>query len=90
MRTWRLGPFNLPEPKHLGPVLVAWGFSIMIMVSQNDLGSSLMFFTLFVVMLWVATSRTSYLVVGGAAVRRRRRTCRGASSPTSRSGSRSG
>jgi len=65
MRTWRLGPLNLPEPKHLGPVLVAWGFSIMIMVSQNDLGSSLMFFTLFVVMLWVATSRTSYLVVGG-------------------------
>ena len=38
----------------------------MIMVSQNDLGSSLMFFTLFVVMLWVATSRTSYLVVGAA------------------------
>ncbi len=65
MRTWRLGPLNLPEPKHLGPVLVAWGFSIVIMVSQNDLGSSLMFFTLFVVMLWVATSRTSYLVVGG-------------------------
>jgi cell division protein FtsW (lipid II flippase) len=64
MRTFRLGPFNLPEPKHLGPVLVAWGMSVMIMVSQNDLGSSLMFFTLFVVMLWVATSRTSYLVVG--------------------------
>ena len=64
MRTFRLGPFNLPEPKHLGPVLVAWGLSVMIMVSQNDLGSSLMFFTLFVVMLWVATSRTSYLVVG--------------------------
>jgi peptidoglycan glycosyltransferase len=65
MRTFRLGPFNLPEPKHLGPVLVAWGLSVMIMVSQNDLGSSLMFFTLFVVMLWVATSRISYLAVGG-------------------------
>jgi peptidoglycan glycosyltransferase len=65
MRTFRLGPFHLPEPKHLGPVLVAWGMSVLIMVSQNDLGSSLMFFTLFVVMLWVATSRTSYLVVGG-------------------------
>ncbi len=70
MRTFRLGPLNLPEPKHLGPVLVAWGMSVMIMVSQNDLGSSLMFFTLFVVMLWVATSRTSYLVVGVGAVRR--------------------
>jgi peptidoglycan glycosyltransferase len=64
MRTFRLGPFNLPEPKHLGPVLVAWALSVMIMVSQNDLGSSLMFFTLFVVMLWVATSRISYLGVG--------------------------
>jgi len=64
MRTFRLGPFNLPEPKHLGPVLIAWVASIMIMVVQKDLGSSLLFFTLFVVMLWVATSRPSYLVVG--------------------------
>ena len=65
MRTFRLGPFNLPDPKHLGPVLIAWGASIVIMVVQKDLGSSLLFFTLFVVMLWVATSRPSYLVVGG-------------------------
>jgi cell division protein FtsW (lipid II flippase) len=64
MRTFRLGPFNLPEPKYLGPVLLTWGLSILIMFSQNDLGSSLMFFTLFVVMLWVATSRISYLAVG--------------------------
>ncbi len=43
----------------------------MIMVVQKDLGSSLLFFTLFIVMLWVATSRPSYLVVGAGAVRRR-------------------
>jgi cell division protein FtsW (lipid II flippase) len=64
MRSFRLGPLSLPDPKHLGPVLLAWAFSIMIMVSQKDLGSSLLFFTLFIVMLWVATSRPSYLAAG--------------------------
>lgn len=65
MATWRVGPFWLPEPRHLGPVAIAWGASLVVMVGQKDLGSSLLFFTLFVVMLWVATERTSYLVLGG-------------------------
>jgi cell division protein FtsW (lipid II flippase) len=58
------GPLSLPDPKHLGPVLIAWGASLVIMISQRDLGSSLLFFTLFIVLLWVATERVSYLVVG--------------------------
>jgi peptidoglycan glycosyltransferase len=62
--TWGVGPVRLPEPKHLAPVLVAWGFSLMVLFFQKDLGSSLLFFTLFVVMLWIATQRASYLVVG--------------------------
>ena len=60
----RVGPLSLPDPKHLGPLLAAWGISILVMVSQKDLGSSLLFFTLFVVMVWVATERASYLVMG--------------------------
>ena len=64
MRSFRLGPLSLPDPKHLGPVLVAWGLSIVVMVAERDLGSSLLFFTLFIVMLWVATSRPSYLAFG--------------------------
>ena len=64
MSTRRLGPVMLPEPKHLGPVLAAWGMSLMVMIYQTDLGSSLLFFALFIVMLWVATERTSYLLVG--------------------------
>ena len=60
----RVGPLSLPDPKHLGPLLAAWGISILVMVSQKDLGSSLLFFTLFVVMLWVATERATYLVMG--------------------------
>jgi len=62
--TFRIGPIMLPDPKHAGPLLAAWGVSLMIMVAQQDLGSSLLFFTMFLVMLWVATERTSYVVLG--------------------------
>jgi cell division protein FtsW (lipid II flippase) len=55
---------QLPEFRHMGPILVAWGFSIAVMVSEKDLGSSLLFFTLFVVMLWVATGRTAFISLG--------------------------
>lgn len=62
--TRRLGPFTIPESRDLLPLVAAWGFSVVIMVGQKDLGSSLLFFTLFVVMVWVATEKTSYLVIG--------------------------
>lgn len=62
--TRRLGPIALPEPKHLAPLLLAWGLSLVILFLQKDLGSSLLFFGLFVVMLWVATSRGAYLLLG--------------------------
>jgi cell division protein FtsW (lipid II flippase) len=64
LATWGVGPLRLPEPKHLGPILLAWGFSLLVLFFQKDLGSSLLFFALFVVMLWIATQRGSYLVVG--------------------------
>ncbi|MEM9038607.1 MAG: FtsW/RodA/SpoVE family cell cycle protein [Actinomycetota bacterium] len=62
--TWRVGPLRLPEPRYVLPIVVAWGFSVVVMVGQRDLGSSLLFFTLFVVMMWVATEKSSYLVIG--------------------------
>jgi peptidoglycan glycosyltransferase len=62
--TRRLGPFTIPEPRDLLPLVAAWAFSVVVMVGQRDLGSSLLFFTLFVVMVWVATEKTSYLVIG--------------------------
>jgi len=62
--SFRLGPIPLPDPKHLGPVLLAWGVSLVVMVSEKDLGSSLLFFALFVALLWVSTERATYLVVG--------------------------
>ena len=62
--TWKIGPLRLPEFQYIAPILVAWGFSVMVMVGQRDLGSSLLFFTLFVVMMWVATERLTYLFMG--------------------------
>ncbi|MEM7338223.1 MAG: FtsW/RodA/SpoVE family cell cycle protein [Actinomycetota bacterium] len=61
----RVGPLNIPDLKHFGPMLLAWGVALMVMVLQRDLGSSLLFFTLFIVMIYVATGRTAYVVTGG-------------------------
>ncbi len=61
---FRLGPITLPDLKHLGPVLLAWAVSVVVMVSEKDLGSSMLFFALFVALLWVATERATYLLVG--------------------------
>ena len=60
----RIGPLSFPELRHFGPVLLAWGASLLVMVAEKDLGSSLLFFALFITLLWVATERGSYLVVG--------------------------
>lgn len=62
--TWKVGPFHLPEPRYLLPVTAAWAFAVMVMVAQRDLGPALLFFTLFVVMMWVATERVGYLLIG--------------------------
>ena len=55
---------HLPRWSDFGPILVAWGFAMAVLVFQTDLGTSLMFFGLFVVMLYVATDRLSWLVIG--------------------------
>lgn len=63
-RSWKLGPIRLPQPADLFPVVFCWGIAVLIMVGQRELGSSLLFFTLFMVMLWTATERVAYLFVG--------------------------
>lgn len=54
----------LPRGRDLGPILVVWVMSILILVFETDLGTSLLFFGLFVIMLYVATERTSWIVFG--------------------------
>ncbi len=60
----RIAGLRIPALKHLGPLLLAWGFSILVMVRQKDLGSSLLFFAIFAAMLYMATERAAYLIAG--------------------------
>ena len=62
----RFAGIDFPRGRDLGPVLAMWLVSLAVLVLQRDLGSSLLFFGLFLVMLYVATERPGWLVVGGA------------------------
>jgi cell division protein FtsW (lipid II flippase) len=62
--TTKIGPWMIPAPRHFGPLVLAWGLSLAVMVFERDLGSSMLFFALFVVMLYAATARAAYVVTG--------------------------
>ncbi|MEV4558451.1 FtsW/RodA/SpoVE family cell cycle protein [Kitasatospora sp. NPDC049285] len=70
-KVWGL---SLPRGRNLGPVLAIWVVSLLVLIFERDLGTSLIFFGVFVVLLYVATERTSWILlgllmaVGGAAV----------------------
>ena len=57
---------TLPPLKHLGPLLVVWGAAMFMLIFIRDLGSSLMFFAAFLALLYVATGRFSFVVIGMA------------------------
>ncbi|HEY6650985.1 MAG TPA: FtsW/RodA/SpoVE family cell cycle protein [Actinomycetota bacterium] len=59
-----VGRFGLPRVKDLGPLLLAWGTSLAVLLLERDVGASLLLFGVFVVMMWVATGRSSYLLLG--------------------------
>ncbi|KOT94043.1 cell division protein FtsW [Streptomyces rimosus subsp. pseudoverticillatus] len=65
---------RLPPGRHLGPIATIWGLSLLVLIFERDLGTSLIFFGLFVITLYVATERTSWvacgllMAVGGAGV----------------------
>ncbi|MFM6977632.1 MAG: FtsW/RodA/SpoVE family cell cycle protein [Micrococcales bacterium] len=55
---------QLPRARELGPILAIWAVSLLVLVGERDLGTSLLYFGLFLVMIYVATGRAIYVVVG--------------------------
>ncbi|WP_427174605.1 FtsW/RodA/SpoVE family cell cycle protein [Arthrobacter sp. 92] len=60
----KIGPLQFPRVKDMGPMVTAWAASVGVLVFQHDLGMSILFFGLFMVMIYVATSRGSWLILG--------------------------
>jgi cell division protein FtsW (lipid II flippase) len=60
----RIAGIDFPRGRDLGPVLVVWLLSLMVLVFEKDLGTSLMYFGMFVVTLYIATERSSWLIIG--------------------------
>src|ERR1035437_7590364 len=55
---------DLPRGRDLGPVLIAWAASLLILVFETDIGTSAIFFGMFIAMIYIATQRTSWLLIG--------------------------
>ncbi len=60
----RIGPFSLPPLPYLAPMLAMWGIALAIVIVQRDLGAALLYFLVFLGLLYVATRRSSYVVLG--------------------------
>src|SRR5262249_43174469 len=69
-RPGRAGPrrrglgIALPRARDMGPVLIAWAVSLLLLIFESDIGTSALFFGMFLIMLYVATQRTSWLLIG--------------------------
>ncbi len=62
--SWNIGPVALPPIPYLLPMGLMWAASLLTLVALNDLGSALLFFSVFLIMLYVASGRMVYVVVG--------------------------
>jgi cell division protein FtsW (lipid II flippase) len=61
---WKFRRLQLPTGRVLGPIVTIWLLSVLVLVLERDLGTSLLFFGLFVILLYVATGRTGWIAVG--------------------------
>jgi cell division protein FtsW (lipid II flippase) len=62
----RFAGIDLPRARDLGPVLITWVASLLILIFETDIGTSALFFGMFVVMIYIATQRPSWLLIGVA------------------------
>lgn len=56
--------FKVPRLRLLAPLFAVWGVCLLVVAFERDLGSALLFYTIFLIMLYVATGRASYVLIG--------------------------
>ena len=61
---WQVGPLSLPPLQYLLPMLGMWGIAMAVVIVQKDLGAALLFFSVFLGLLYVATRRVSFVLLG--------------------------
>jgi cell division protein FtsW (lipid II flippase) len=61
---WRLGRWRVPPLPYVGPMLLMWGFCMLLLVWQRDLGAATLFFAVFLAMLYVSTGEAGYVLFG--------------------------
>ena len=59
---------RFPRVRHLGPIVLVWLLSILVVIFQHDLGPGLLYFGIFLVMIYVATARSGWLLIGAALI----------------------
>jgi cell division protein FtsW (lipid II flippase) len=59
-----IGRVALPHPSYWGPMLLMWGFSMILLIWQRDLGAALLFFGTFLSMIYIATGQARYIWAG--------------------------
>jgi peptidoglycan glycosyltransferase len=64
--TARIGNRLVVDPRPLGPIFMAWGFCMVVLGAERDIGFALLIFVLFIAMLWLATGRWRYIIFGMA------------------------
>lgn len=55
---------KFPRLRLLYPLFIVWGVCLLVVAFERDLGSALLFYTIFLIMLYVATGRVSYVIIG--------------------------
>jgi len=61
---FKVGQLEMPSMAYVGPLLLMWGFCVVLLVWQRDLGAATLFFLIFLAMLYVSTDQIGYVVVG--------------------------
>jgi cell division protein FtsW (lipid II flippase) len=60
----RIGPLRLPPVPYLAPMVAMWALALGVVVVQRDLGAALLFFVVFLLLLYIATARSSFILLG--------------------------